>query len=1176
MSQIAATSTALSSRQASSIPAAKPTDRASIDGHLVSLVVPVPGQEGVDFESVLFSYAQSLKPHYLEADDAALAIVALDRSDCAPDLAVAQRCMGFLLTLGQHRLMVRLAEKCPLEYSRSFTKSAPLETLAKAIAFWPKGAPLSIGIANTLPAGAASSLREILAKQQLVKLRLLSFGIPEPAAWAALADELRPHTFPILQLDFGPQSVESLRALTGIGAEKICIGEDPVRRSAQADWDAYGSVLATLIERSGARQLAVQAQSFPGEVIARMVSARKRWETVEIPFTSGLNPGSFGECSIDRLQLNLGGHMLQPTPEFMQALRASKVREVVVDGLFDVSTLGLFLQSTLGKGFSLTLLQGTLVYRDGSDIRQTLLALAHDLGIERVVHTQRHVDPPPGYQLLSPQDAQFLEAQNVSNQALIGRRLHGDATENAGAWDRAVKVISHALKHDLSAQALLDHLNTSQNMSVSFHDLSWMPPELAHAIPLAYKLKLFQAYDFFPEQQIRDAVQYRLHEAPTEASGLCQAMIVARYPSPKCSTADWMRMKADNKQQWTLANKDPLFQDRFAPAELIGSGGTTTTTTAATTTTTTATNTTTTAATSTAIAPVSVSGGAQTVHAKAAEITRRLYESLSARSKQNVDAFIAGTVQRNPHVAQELNGFLIELFHYGRLTSRVQNSRLTEPLSVDLLRNGEFELLRYMATLFPRVLIYAWDANDIQRLAQLSDTVNQGGQYTLALHTNAPAAVVDGALAFAASLPVNQLTISLHVEAGTEAQFLSKAANFLLKHAGLRLYLTQNGQDPLLTWHLARFLDAIPANSLSAIGFDRGLRQVDDSLLKRVSAAVVRSGATKLLLGWDIGPQAADMLLASRTPWQEIDIALTPEHKAHFKAGKVSTPLLRITHTADVDIDDALSATGLETLELSSLMTFPFLEMARRLHRAQGIRFVKCALTFTDERQFLEGLDLLMRRPPLHLEITNDVASDYARRLQKALLGRSVRDPSLAIEGVGKGWTYGIATALQLNDEKGALFDALGRIGRFLDPQSARALAQTHKAAYDGYMQAWRSEVSVMAGWLSPTVSYDKFQKYLLDRVNGQSPYNHLGGSLAETHPGQLALSKAIALHAVGMPSDAIAMAIRLQLNEELNEDTSHAQGLLEALAYIDAIPASVWLKDVYGIGVSVQPALQG
>lgn len=49
-------------------------------------------------------------------------------------------------------------------------------------------------------------------------------------------------------------------------------------------------------------------------------------------------------------------------------------------------------------------------------------------------------------------------------------------------------------------------------------------------------------------------------------------------------------------------------------------------------------------------------------------------------------------------------------------------------------------------------------------------------------------------------------------------------------------------------------------------------------------------------------------------------------------------------------------------------------------------------------------------------------------------------------------------------------------------------------------------------------------------------------------------------------------MAIGLQLDDH----PPHTKELLEALAYLGAIRSEAWLKDAYGIHVTVAPALPG
>ncbi|WP_304848249.1 hypothetical protein [Hydrogenophaga sp.] len=312
--------------------------------------------------------------------------------------------------------------------------------------------------------------------------------------------------------------------------------------------------------------------------------------------------------------------------------------------------------------------------------------------------------------------------------------------------------------------------------------------------------------------------------------------------------------------------------------------------------------------------------------------------------------------------------------------------------------------------------------------------------------------------------------------------------------------------------------------------------------------------------------------MALKKPWKDLDIVFTEEHRVHFGGGAVSTQWLRLSG-ATTAIDDAFACPALETIEIDVAISVNILYLTRLLVQFPKISSVKTPFSFLNKSDVEATLTLLRDRPPVNLEIISAQRDpELSRRIQEATQRRLLQDLDLASEGAGKGWAYGIGQLMVGPEGAAAFIDVGAGVGRLLDPQSARALAQTSRSAYVGWRQAWTVEVERIKSWMSPEVGYEAFRQKLLDRMNGESPFNNLAGPMIDTYPEHPTLSKAITLHEAGMPTDVIAMAIGLQLNDH----APHTQELLEALAYLGVITPEAWLKDAYAIDVPAPSVLPG
>ncbi len=1175
-------------------PAATPQARASVNGQLVSLAVPTPGREGLDLHSVLlslFPHSPFGPPPSVEADPVMAAILALDTEDTAPNISLAPWCMSLLLHLGQTGLMVRLAEKCARSYALNVTSTTDCTTLTAVGPAWPKNAPMTLVVRNTLQPDEATSLGHVLTAHDPLHLQLWAFETADPSKLAFLGNVLRPHHFLSLFFSVSTLAVDTFRALVGITADEITIQAVPSEHLSPAFWTEMAPPAAELVERSASRRLNIAGGGIPTAFIARLLIARTRSEEVYIPFSPELTDLHLGECRIGRLELLMGSAMLQPTEAFMRMLHVMQVRELVVEGMLDLTAFAQALESASANGLSLSLLEGAFLLKDGSNLVETLNALTRDVRIEKALHQATSSLPPAGYTFLGPQDEETLEAQNLINQAKLFLRVYGNPSKKPAAWKNAVMAISDMLLPGEKVAALTAYLSSHQNTFVDIKDLSWMPPGASGSILLADKLKALQACGF-PNALIRDAIAYRLRRSPAEIQPMCRAMILARLPTPAHSNEHWMSLGRQHQKSWRETTGDAMFTDRVQPQIAAPTTITTTTVAGSTTdsknpaiTTNTTTNTTTTTATAGTTTPATAtatttavtrnrtgrSALTQTPKAEAEAIKKRMNEAMSTEnSGDKLVAFIADIARRNRHIGPDMERALLALLDKGQVTPELEDPIVLFLICKELLRAGEVQLLRNLATLIPEILLSPSGLYDMARLRSLTRVPYQGGQYSLNVKSNMPAGELAQLFEFARSVPATHLKLRFTGMADTPNHVWAAWADFLQSHPGLFLQLGQHDQTPLPPWRMAEFLQAIPPDTLRGFGLE-AFPNVDPTFMAALQACTARSGVQELWLGANVDPQAAGLLLSLKKPWTKLEMMVTDAHNACFSAGTVSAQWLRLLGATNA-IDDAFACPGLETIEIHNTQRITVLEVAQLLFEFPSILTIKTPLVFDNEMLFQAALNLLGDRPPVNVEITNQVAPGFAQRLQEALLLRRLRDPATTGEGTGKGWGYALSQPMGEPRGSGKFIDLGAGVGKLLDPQSALALALTSHAAYVGWEHAWSAEMDRIAAWFSPDIGYEDFRKKLLERVNGQSPVNNLAGPLINTHPDQPVLSKAISLHSAGMPLQVIATAIGLQLTAQ----PSHAQELLEALAFLGVIKAEAWLKDAYAIDVAAPPALQG
>ncbi len=223
-----------------------------------SLADPAPG--GVATLTAL------LNEHFAESDrlgslpdardDAhANAILSLDSMDVAPlGPQTACACMQLLLALGQPKLMIRLAQLSEAAYALDVGDSVQkADVLARMGKGWPSSRTVTVVVSNQLPHEGVELLGRFNPPPHCASLTVVADGRQGQVGALNLGEVLKLREYPTLTLIGGPYAYDTFHALIGIRAESVVFATSNTTSPAhQAEWDACGSVLSSLLQEAGA------------------------------------------------------------------------------------------------------------------------------------------------------------------------------------------------------------------------------------------------------------------------------------------------------------------------------------------------------------------------------------------------------------------------------------------------------------------------------------------------------------------------------------------------------------------------------------------------------------------------------------------------------------------------------------------------------------------------------------------------------------------------------------------------------------------------------------------------------------------------------------------------------------------------------------------------------------
>ncbi|MDO9406703.1 MAG: hypothetical protein Q7T87_21975 [Polaromonas sp.] len=786
--------------------------RTCTNGLLDSLMDPVPGgpQTLLDLLTAYF-FPRTSPGEYPVLGDEVVAIMQLDNLDMPPSPAMAPACMALLLSLGQARLMVRLAQTCELDYVLDVGNSeAKASVLARIGNGWPSSGMLTLVISNRMPIEGAELLRRFDTSDRPLNLKVIADGRQGQVGAEVLSQVLKTRNCRELTLVGGPHAFDTFDALVGIRAQVIRFAtlstDIPV---GQAAWAPYGSALVRIARHAEAHTLHLADRRMPGDIFASL-SASRPWACVRtLASLNFFGLPRTGQYRIDRLELHLDlttGNAL-PLRPLMQMLWALGTTTLVVLGPLDLAqfaqALEDFAHETPALATLLHRLEACFVLRPGADAERALAQLGRDLRVEQLVHTSVPIPARAGHAPIDAALGNRILGQNLANKARVIERVGGDQSHRDLAWREAVDTISDLLAPSQPVATFVQYLKSPRNTLIDASGVAWVTPESTGAGALVHKLMLLPTYGFHADL-LREAVARRLRAFPGETRSMCKALIVSQFPLKQVSRATWSAIAVAH-------HKRGLYQT-LHPGALALAGAS--------------------SANAIATAPLSAVAAADTPRLipTPASLKARAASMVEPAGEQGVANLVARMRQRGqigvyfgPQAAACTA--IVELLQTGRAKAdELERGRVY--VGDELLQVGQMKLLRFMATLGPELTLFGDTPAQAAQLARLALVPAQaGGRYELCIPSTLPDTELQQVLKFADSVPPSALRLSVTATVGTPRDFWPTLATFIRSHDGLHLDLAQHKKRPLPSWHMIEFMEEIGRASLRGFGLANGFEE---------------------------------------------------------------------------------------------------------------------------------------------------------------------------------------------------------------------------------------------------------------------------------------------------------------------------------------------------------------
>lgn len=1173
-------------------------------GELVSLMEPIPGQEGQAPRELFLQWSKRLQaqdePNSAQEHAAVETILLLDGEDKVGDadartLALAS---DMLLKSGQAVLLCRLVQltrmHCVLDVG---SNPHAADVLARMRTTWPRDLPVSIKLATALPLHAVTSLHGFMRRPSELSVKLVANRTEGPVTAEAFSALLRLR--PIAGLNIVVESaleqpadnggrvvanvaaLDVLQALPGVVARAIGIQFGYL-------YAGHAQVEAALVEcvqQSGATMLDVSDKSVEPDVAQRLLACRRGWDIVHVRLQDDVLQAWLrsGQNTVGRLELHPQDGSMSVTFandfERLSLLAQNGVHTFVAHGTQDLMALAFALgQHAMRSEHVFERIEGCFVVSVNAkvqDVDRALVFLARNHNVLTMTHRPMAI----ASDLTIPIDVDAtarLNGMSAMNRLMPAEeRAAAQRQIKALWWSRAVHTLSGLLAESRQPLELIAHLSTPDNMlclPVNVHGVLEEPQnDSARA-----KVQVLAAADV-PADLVKAAITDWVGTARAqELAPMCQALIAAGCAWRVRTDAEWRALGSGFHQTWMregmpstqvdaitpLPSPDPNVRAPVGNPAVPGASG------------------------AAASQPPTAVAAARAARANPDALVTppgaASRQTLRDRMQVRLAAIGHGFVAHRDAIRM-----IMDLLDTGTINPARAAAGVMY-MAHELLSHGQAALLKHIIARVPAHWPVVVQTEPIA--AALADLHGwpDDPQCTCALviSTNLSPTAAAQAIAFANTVKPEQLTLHVDIQSPTYDTIWDDLSALIQSRAGLALQMALSPRTLFIpTDGLTRLLNNVKGTPIRSVGLDR-LDVGDESFLRAMADVLKDSQVKGLHL-----TQGSDALAQATLPcraWDRLTVHASRTVAVLFGSAAVAATQL-VVNMDRLEPEDRLwvesivgGCKGLKSVEIAR-SPFNILSLTRALARNPTVEEFIGTLSAMDAREVSAALRLMRRNTSLlYVEETSERFSDNGERrlgprakqgVSEIMTRNRLRRPELSAQGTGKGfgWSLGDGRSVKVGP---AMFHAGTRpfvewggiMGPYLDAASVVALASTSKAAYVGSRDPWEIEVDRLAGLLT-IEDHDEFAAMLVNQLTHlrddlTAPPDETSSS--EDAPARRFLDKVIGMQAVGVPASAITQAIgRLLLAQQ-----GSARDLLEALAYLGAMPPEVWLREGLGIVV--------
>ncbi|MDO9438226.1 hypothetical protein [Hydrogenophaga sp.] len=1021
----------------------------------------------------------------------------------------------------------------------------------------------------------------------------------------AFADLLRLRSLNWLEIAGSPVPIEWLKAVAGVDTGRLCLA---VQQPAVALIDDFVRALVAIVKGSGAWELDMGKAAIDGPTCARVLACCDDQDHVHVRLSPEVVALlSQGQHTVGWLEVQMADETpraalafmgMAASPAFIKVLGVCGVRRLVVHGPVDlVQWVGELDRYTAvqRKPMPLEYVDAGFVTRTGVEPEEALVSLERNDEIVAVTPLPLSTSVN-GY---SP-----LDAVVVKRLAAL-RAVHEDAQEQAVLlanenWVRLAATTGPVFAEAVSALAGLLGKESTLGEFVACVRLRF-PVVFTPAFTLAPSPDLTQTglrckLEFLndtvlPEGLVKAVIAKRLSLHPQEKKLLLRALIDAQLLYRPLTRDEGRMLGHSLQKEWVLDGG--MLDDHFPQvyrkptARLPAVTGT----------------------------AVRMPDDPQERWALVSPYTHAGYDALVqtlhvrlGRTRAALAKIPASEPDKKDLCLRAIKAFLLihELLTIGVLQPTFMTEPVCAQIAIELLVLGQGKLLRHI---LPAGTNWYVDARAVQNASALAELHpwpepqrECGLCFTHALVEGSLQRLVD----LAGGVAPDKLTLTLLLTDSVDATRRDAVVQVIESRPGLAMQLqaSRNERIPLDEWGLVfqriqkLEIGHVDLTSIWDINESAYPVLIDFVQASRVSNARVVS--------CDV---AFTQKLVACKSWNKLWVTTSRDLANYFMTKAVSAKTLRLTVSGDDAQQCAEDMIGscrdLERVEIVNT-SVNVAALTRGLDKSRSVTSVKIRPAEASDEDEKAAAMLLWRNPwIIDIELLPPVVNGVAQRLpitqvlqqefEKTAARNLLRDSEAFRMGAGKGFGWSLGDGLELGIghapsfvRKAHPFTDIGALmGGMLDVASARALSQTHKAAYRESQAVWQMEIERLGDLIAPSVERVAF----VDEVNRRILAWGLGGEpvVLKTNEEKLPITvpqKILILRSAGLHDSVCELVLRRRLTRMLalpdavvlsgrtrravQQDHDSIHSLLEALAYFGDMPAETWLSKV--MGVDVQP----